>query len=302
MAQTMIGDLVARALAEDVGDGDVTTAATVPADARARATITQKAPGVVFGLDARGADVSLARSRGGDRAPGRRGRVARRGPGAAGRGLGRAILTARADRAELPAAPVRRGHADAPAASRPWPGTGVDDPRHAQDDARSTDAREGRGGGRWGDQPPGRAVRRDPDQGEPLGARRRRRGCRSSRARELAPELRARGRVRARWRRSTRRSRRAPADPARQHGHRAAARRPCARGRPRRARGQRWRHARDARGNREHRRTIHLSRRADPQRTGTRSLPHPRAICHEPTDARCHGRTPDAREHPRAAG
>jgi nicotinate-nucleotide pyrophosphorylase (carboxylating) len=52
MAQSMIGDLVARALAEDVGDGDVTTAATVPADARARATITQKAPGVVFGLDA----------------------------------------------------------------------------------------------------------------------------------------------------------------------------------------------------------------------------------------------------------
>jgi nicotinate-nucleotide pyrophosphorylase (carboxylating) len=52
MAQTVIEDLVARALAEDVGDGDVTTAATVPADARARATITQKAPGVVFGLDA----------------------------------------------------------------------------------------------------------------------------------------------------------------------------------------------------------------------------------------------------------
>jgi nicotinate-nucleotide pyrophosphorylase (carboxylating) len=52
MAQTVIEDLVARALAEDVGDGDVTTEATVPADARARATITQKAPGVVFGLDA----------------------------------------------------------------------------------------------------------------------------------------------------------------------------------------------------------------------------------------------------------
>jgi nicotinate-nucleotide pyrophosphorylase (carboxylating) len=45
-------DLVARALAEDVGDGDVTTAATVDADTRARATISQKAPGVVFGLEA----------------------------------------------------------------------------------------------------------------------------------------------------------------------------------------------------------------------------------------------------------
>ncbi len=40
-----------RALAEDVGRGDVTTSATVPAGARAQATITQKAPGVVFGLE-----------------------------------------------------------------------------------------------------------------------------------------------------------------------------------------------------------------------------------------------------------
>ncbi len=45
-------DLVARSVAEDVGAGDVTVAATVPPDARARARIRQKAPGVVFGLDA----------------------------------------------------------------------------------------------------------------------------------------------------------------------------------------------------------------------------------------------------------
>ncbi|HEX8083814.1 MAG TPA: carboxylating nicotinate-nucleotide diphosphorylase [Solirubrobacteraceae bacterium] len=44
-------DLVRRALAEDVGDGDATTLATVPEDARARAEIVQKAPGVVFGLE-----------------------------------------------------------------------------------------------------------------------------------------------------------------------------------------------------------------------------------------------------------
>ena len=44
-------DIVARALAEDVGGGDVTTAATVPADARARARIVQKEAGVAFGLD-----------------------------------------------------------------------------------------------------------------------------------------------------------------------------------------------------------------------------------------------------------
>jgi nicotinate-nucleotide pyrophosphorylase (carboxylating) len=49
---TAIDDLVARALAEDLGDGDATTEATVPPEARARAVITQKAPGVVFGLDA----------------------------------------------------------------------------------------------------------------------------------------------------------------------------------------------------------------------------------------------------------
>ena len=42
--------LIDRALAEDVGDGDVTTEATVPVEARARATIRQKAPGVISGL------------------------------------------------------------------------------------------------------------------------------------------------------------------------------------------------------------------------------------------------------------
>jgi nicotinate-nucleotide pyrophosphorylase (carboxylating) len=46
-----IDQLIERALAEDVGDGDVTTEATVDAEARARATITQKAPGVISGLE-----------------------------------------------------------------------------------------------------------------------------------------------------------------------------------------------------------------------------------------------------------
>jgi nicotinate-nucleotide pyrophosphorylase (carboxylating) len=49
--QQTIAEAVARALAEDVGDGDVTTSVTVPQEARARARITQKAPGVVFGLE-----------------------------------------------------------------------------------------------------------------------------------------------------------------------------------------------------------------------------------------------------------
>lgn len=43
-------DLVDRALAEDVGAGDVTAQATVDPAARAVATITQKAPGVISGL------------------------------------------------------------------------------------------------------------------------------------------------------------------------------------------------------------------------------------------------------------
>lgn len=42
--------LVAQALAEDLGEGDVTSESTVPADARARARIVQKEPGVAFGL------------------------------------------------------------------------------------------------------------------------------------------------------------------------------------------------------------------------------------------------------------
>ena len=46
----LTAEIVARALAEDVGSGDVTTAATVAADVRATALITQKAPGVIFGL------------------------------------------------------------------------------------------------------------------------------------------------------------------------------------------------------------------------------------------------------------
>jgi nicotinate-nucleotide pyrophosphorylase (carboxylating) len=46
-----LSETVARTLAEDLGSGDVTSATTVPADARGRARIVQKQPGVVFGLD-----------------------------------------------------------------------------------------------------------------------------------------------------------------------------------------------------------------------------------------------------------
>src|SRR5215203_128945 len=45
-----IEELVARALAEDLGKGDITSEATVPEGARARARVVQKQPGVVYGL------------------------------------------------------------------------------------------------------------------------------------------------------------------------------------------------------------------------------------------------------------
>jgi nicotinate-nucleotide pyrophosphorylase (carboxylating) len=44
-------ELVEAALAEDLGAGDVTADSVVPAEARARARLVQKAPGVLYGLD-----------------------------------------------------------------------------------------------------------------------------------------------------------------------------------------------------------------------------------------------------------
>jgi nicotinate-nucleotide pyrophosphorylase (carboxylating) len=49
--EVVMAELVRAALDEDVGTGDVTTLATVDAGARADALITQKAPGVIYGLD-----------------------------------------------------------------------------------------------------------------------------------------------------------------------------------------------------------------------------------------------------------
>jgi nicotinate-nucleotide pyrophosphorylase (carboxylating) len=47
-----VADLVRRALAEDLGPGDITSEAVVPRDAVARARLVQKQPGVVFGFEA----------------------------------------------------------------------------------------------------------------------------------------------------------------------------------------------------------------------------------------------------------
>jgi nicotinate-nucleotide pyrophosphorylase (carboxylating) len=59
VSDEQLTELVRRALAEDIGGGDVTTHATVAPDARARALITQKMPGVLYGLDACEASFTL---------------------------------------------------------------------------------------------------------------------------------------------------------------------------------------------------------------------------------------------------
>jgi nicotinate-nucleotide pyrophosphorylase (carboxylating) len=51
MSAEQLAHIVARALAEDVGPGDVTTETTVPEGARARARIVQKQAGVAFGFE-----------------------------------------------------------------------------------------------------------------------------------------------------------------------------------------------------------------------------------------------------------
>ena len=53
MSPLIVDDLVSRALREDFGDaGDVTTLATIPADAVTRATIAARKPGTIAGVDA----------------------------------------------------------------------------------------------------------------------------------------------------------------------------------------------------------------------------------------------------------
>ena len=59
MPQAELIALVRRALDEDVGSGDVTTSATVEPTARARALITQKQPGAIYGLDVAAAVFTL---------------------------------------------------------------------------------------------------------------------------------------------------------------------------------------------------------------------------------------------------
>jgi hypothetical protein len=169
-----LAQTVATALAEDLGSGDVTTAATVGPEARARGLVTQKAPGVVFGLDAAeqtflalDPEASLRRlvDEGEWRELGQVLEIE-----------GRAAALLSAERTALNFLARLSGVATMAARSvQAIEGTGAADPGHPQDHPRAASAGEGRRGGRRRHQPSGRPLRRDPDQGEPRNDRRRRR-------------------------------------------------------------------------------------------------------------------------------
>jgi len=84
--------LVRRALEEDIGGGDVTTRATVQDGARARALITQKQPGVIFGLQPAGLAFTLLDPGVEVRAEVQEGVWRERGPVMALQGSARALL------------------------------------------------------------------------------------------------------------------------------------------------------------------------------------------------------------------
>ncbi len=201
-------DLVERALAEDVGGGDITADAVVPAYDASRARIVQKQPGVVFGLDVAEAVFRQAGA----------GIFERLGPEgewreapadvALAEGSARALLAA--ERTALNflghlsgIATLTARYVEAVAGT----GATILDTRKTTPGHASTR----KGGGRRGrrHQPPHGPSRRDPDQGEPRRDRRRRRAPRCA-----PPARRSRG-----WRsrssaatrpRSRRRSRPAP--------------------------------------------------------------------------------------------
>ena len=227
---------VRRALDEDLGTGDVTTEATVPAEARARAVIVQKAPGVIFGLDA--AELAFRELDPEARAERRvgEGGGARRARSWPSRVSARAAERG-AHGAELPGTALRRRDPDRPLRARDR-GHGRPHPRHAQDHPRPARPREGgRGGGRrQSTTAPGSTTRsssRRTTSRWPAGW-----GRRCAARGSTRPACPSRSSA-ARSPRSTRRWPRAHPDPSRQHVTRGAAHSRRARRRARRARGER---------------------------------------------------------------
>ena len=168
--------IVRRALAEDLGWGDVTTEATVGADVRGHGTIVVKAPCVLAGLDVAAEAFRQLDPGGAHHAQESRWRSRARRATIAAEVRGAAALDAdrRANRAQFPAAPVGNRHADA--ALCRCCRRQDHDPRHAQDHADAARAREVCGARRRRQQPSLGSRRRHSDQGQPCSARRRRRG------------------------------------------------------------------------------------------------------------------------------
>ena len=214
-------DLIDRALAEDVGDGDLTTRILVPPDARATARIEQKEPGVIAGLDVAAAvferfDVRLEPAKD---------VVARLDGPAAG------ILTA--ERTALNFLGRLSGIATLTARYvEAVEGTGAKilDTRKTTPGLRELEKAAVAAGG--GHEPPDGPLRRGDDQGEPRRRRGRARGGHAQGGRRGARGRRGVRRVRdARGRRHRARGRRAPAaarqhDPGRARRVRRARRRP----------------------------------------------------------------------------
>ncbi len=186
--RTALDDLIRRALAEDVGSGDVTTRATIRPDARGRGVLLAKAPMVVAGLDVAravfaqvaGADASRVHAAGGRR----RSRDARATCWRAVEGPAAALLTAERTALNLlqrlsGIATATRAYVDA-AAGRI---TVLDTRKTTPTPARAGEVR--RTSGRR-HQPSLRAVRPDSDQGQPRPAGGRDRAGRRQGARGLA--------------------------------------------------------------------------------------------------------------------
>ena len=170
-------EIVRRALAEDLGWGDVTTEAIVPAGQRARGIVLAKSPCVLAGLEVAGEvflqlDPGCAferRRKDSDAcAPGD---VVAEVSGQAGADAHR-----RAHGAQSPAAALRHRDHDAPLRRRRRrPHRRA---RHAQDDSRAARAREICRPRRRRHEPPKWPGRRHPDQGQPRAPGRRRAGSR----------------------------------------------------------------------------------------------------------------------------
>ena len=165
--------LIESALAEDVGAGDVTTQAVIPADMTCRGKIVCKQDGVIAGLEHRAARVPARRrahpvrrqDQGWREGPGRPDRRAALRPGARHDDRG-------ACRSQLPAAPQRHRDDDRAVREGGRRHQG-EDPRHAQDDAGTARAREVRDAHGRRRQPSHGPVRRGAHQGHASRARRR---------------------------------------------------------------------------------------------------------------------------------